>query len=174
MGRCSAKQGALATARQEVNLLASHVERAQGVKSEQDRGVSATTEAIARLRAEALTLLRAKEAKDAELRSSQGRVLTLTSELKGKTGSAECCCCATRCDSMLQWAARRSCMPINNMSARTVGPADETWAAACGHGSWHIFFTTVVWSTKVDASAHLLRPGTERPVADNPTIAASM
>ena len=84
-----AKQGALATARQEVNLLASHVERAQGVKSEQDRGVSATKEAIARLRAEALTLLRAKEAKDAELRSSQGRVLTLTSELKGKTGSAE-------------------------------------------------------------------------------------
>ena len=84
-----AKRGVLATARQEVSLLASHVERAQGVKSEQDRGVSAAKEAIARHRAEALTLQRAKDAKDAELRASQGRVLALTSELKGKTGSAE-------------------------------------------------------------------------------------
>ena len=84
-----AKRGVLATARQEVNLLASHVERAQGVKGEQDRGVAAAKEAIARHRAEALALTRAKDAKDAELRATQGRVLVLTSELKDKTASAE-------------------------------------------------------------------------------------
>jgi chromosome segregation ATPase len=84
-----AKRGVLLAARQDVSILSAHVEKALAAKGELDRSVSVVKESITAHRAQITALIRSKESKDVELRTMQGRIFTLTAELKARTEAAE-------------------------------------------------------------------------------------
>jgi chromosome segregation ATPase len=84
-----AKRGVLLAARQDVNILSAHVEKALTAKGELDKNVSVVKESISAHRAQIAALIRSKETKDVELRSMQGRIFTLSAELKARTEAAE-------------------------------------------------------------------------------------
>lgn len=84
-----AKRITLSNLRMEVQLLAGHVERAQGDKSAADKKASELKESIANHRASAAALQRSKDNKDKQLSELQQSVVALNEELRLKTGAAE-------------------------------------------------------------------------------------